>query len=128
VVSNYDRWAADYDFWAREMTEDVAWYEARRRAGEAGVELDLRLADIRDLELEEPADRIYCPFRSLTHLPTWHDKRRLFERVAASLRPGGREGLIDVAGLEVEALYGGFRHEPFTDESRELAWVARKPA
>jgi hypothetical protein len=23
---------------------------------------------------------------------------------------------------------GGFRHEPFTDESREFAWLARKPA
>ena len=36
-------------------------------------------------------------------------------------------GLIDVAGLEVEALYGGFEREPFTDESREYVFVARKP-
>ena len=234
-MSDYDRWAADYDYWAREMTEDVPWYvelaqeatgpvvelavgtgrvaipvaqaigrrvigidrspamlaEARRRADEAGVDLDLRLGDMRDLSLEEPADLIYCPFRSLTHLPTWHDKRRVFERVAASLQPGGRfawnafafspfvavrihdqrttlhdelwqviryapadnrvdltrgrgdeelgtvkiwwatksewEGLIDVAGLEIEALYGGFRREPFGDESMEFVWVTRKP-
>ena len=33
---------------------------------------------------------IYCPFRALLHLPTWADRRRTFERVAASLRPGGR--------------------------------------
>src|SRR5260370_16568366 len=32
----------------------------------------------------------YCPFRALLHLPTWADRRRTFERVAASLRPGGR--------------------------------------
>jgi SAM-dependent methyltransferase len=166
--------------------------EAEKRAAEAGVELDLRLGDMRDLELDEPAELVYCPFRSLLHLPTWHDKRRVFERVAASLRPGGRfawnafafspfvaarlhdhretheggpweeihyapadnrvdltrgrgdeelgkvqlwwatksewEGLIDVAGLEVEALYGGFRREPFTDESTEFVWVTRKPA
>jgi hypothetical protein len=38
------------------------------------------------------------------------------------------EGLIDVAGLEVEALYGGFAREPFTDDSPEFAWVTRKPA
>jgi YD repeat-containing protein len=38
------------------------------------------------------------------------------------------EGLIDVAGLEVEALYGGFRGEPYTDESLETVWVTRKPA
>ena len=64
--------------------------QARARAAEAGVELDLRQADMRDLALEEPAALIYCPFRALLHLPTWADRRRTFERVAASLRPGGR--------------------------------------
>ena len=33
---------------------------------------------------------VYCPFRALLHLRTWADRRRTFERVAASLRPGGR--------------------------------------
>ena len=36
-------------------------------------------------------------------------------------------GLIDVAGLELEALYGGFAREPLTDESREYVFVTRKP-
>ena len=64
--------------------------QARLRAAEAGVELDLREGDMRDLEIEEPAALIYCPARSLLHLPTWADRRRCFERVAASLRPNGR--------------------------------------
>src|SRR6478752_8316024 len=64
--------------------------QARERAVEAGVELDLREGDIRELEIEEPAALIYCPGRSLLHLPTWTDRRRCFERVAASLRPDGR--------------------------------------
>lgn len=167
--------------------------QARKRATAAGVKLELREGDMRDLELDEPAGLVYCPFRSLLHLPTWRDRRRVFERVAASLRPGGRfawnafvfspfvaaehhgrrsrhgeteiwelvhhvpadnridigawkgddeirslslwwvtrsewEGLIDVAGLEVEALYGWFDRRPFDDESREFVWVARKPA
>jgi SAM-dependent methyltransferase len=160
--------------------------QARERAAAAGVPLELREADIRDLELEEPAGLVYCPFRALLHLPTWADRRRTFERVAAALRPGGRFawnafafdhaiaarldgnhqaepvphearyavgdnriditlddggtsslwwatknewlGLIDVAGLEVEALYGGFGREPFHDESREYVWVTRRPA
>ena len=138
--------------------------------------LDLREGDMRDFELDEPAALIYCPFRALLHLPTWADRRRTFERVAASLRPGGRFawnafafdhqiaarldgvhqtepvphtdryavgdnridikldgggtsslwwatknewlGLIDVAGLEVENLYGGFDGEPFSVEAR----------
>ncbi len=140
--------------------------QARRHADEAGVDLDLREGDMRDLALDEPAALVYCPFRALLHLPTWADRRRTFDRVAAALRPGGRFawnafafdhryaagidgehkdeptphtvryavgdnrlditlddggtsslwwatknewlGLIDVAGLELEALYGGF--------------------
>jgi SAM-dependent methyltransferase len=158
---------------------------ARERAAAEGVELELREANMRDLELGESAGLVYCPYRALLHLPTWADRRRTFERVAAALRPGGRFawnafafdhavaarldgnhqdepvphelryavgenriditldgggtsslwwatknewlGLIDIAGLEVEALYGGFGREPFDDESREYVWVTRRP-
>ena len=34
-------------------------------------------------------------------------------------------GLLDVAELEVEALYGGFAREPFADDSPEYVFVAR---
>lgn len=161
--------------------------QARDNAEAAGVELQLREGDMRDLELDEPAALVYCPFRGLMHLPTWADRRRTFERVAAALRPGGRfawnafvfnphiaasldgkwdadapvphrvdqvpadaridltlsggeqislwwstraewEGLLDVAGLEVEALYGWFDRRPFDESSEEMVWVARKPA
>jgi SAM-dependent methyltransferase len=157
---------------------------ARERS--TGLPLELRLGDMLDVELEEPAALIYVPGRSLLHLQGWHDKRRVFERVAASLRPGGRfafnafafshtiaaqldgttqdqngvvhtlryvpadnrieiarngaatlclwwatkeewDGLIEVAGLEVEALYGWFDRRPFDDESLEFVYVARKP-
>lgn len=158
--------------------------QARDRSAEAGVDLDLRLGDMRDLVLEEPAGLIYCPFRALLHLHTWADRRRTFERVAESLQPGGRFawnafafdhqiaarldgrhqdeplphtnryavgddriditlddgaisslwwatknewlGLIDVAGLEVEALYGDFDRTPLSDESREYVFVATR--
>jgi ubiquinone/menaquinone biosynthesis C-methylase UbiE len=149
---------------------------ARERIDDLPVEL--RQGDMLDLELEEPVGLIICPARSLMHLRTWADKRLLFERVAAALRPGGRfawnvfamspafsaenerkgeirnvpsdnridilwengavplwwltraeqEGLVDVAGLEVEALYGGFFREPYDETSLEMVWVARKPA
>jgi ubiquinone/menaquinone biosynthesis C-methylase UbiE len=160
--------------------------QARERAAAAGVELQLHEGDMRDLELDEPAGLVYCPFRGLLHVPTWADRRRVFERVAASLRPGGRFawnafafdhaiaarldgehqdepvphslrydvgdnriditldgsgtsslwwatknewlGLIDVAGLEIEALYGDFERRPFDNESREYVWVTRRPA
>ena len=168
--------------------------KAHSAAQKAGADLELREGDMRELALGEPAALIYCPYRSLLHLPTWADRRTVFERVAASLKPGGRfawnafvfdphiavrmdgvarphpdserlweyaahhpednriditayvgepglgrrdlqlwwvtrsewEGLIDVAGLEVEALYGWFDKRPFDDESREFVWVTRK--
>jgi ubiquinone/menaquinone biosynthesis C-methylase UbiE len=37
-------------------------------------------------------------------------------------------GLIDVANLEVEAIYGGFAGEPLADDSHEYVFVTRKPA
>src|SRR6476469_402547 len=52
--------------------------QARVRAVEAGVDLDVREGDIRELEIEEPAALIYCPGRSLMHLRTWADRRRCF--------------------------------------------------
>jgi ubiquinone/menaquinone biosynthesis C-methylase UbiE len=188
---------------ARETGERVLGFDlspamlaiARDRAAEADVDLELREQDMRDFALDEPAALVYCPFRGLLHMPTWADRRRVFERVAAALQPGGRfawnafvfdmdiatsldgrvrphgptsqiweyvqydqtenridirawvgqpgadertlklwwvsrsewEGLIDVAGLEVEALYGWFDRRPFDEDSREFVWVARKP-
>jgi SAM-dependent methyltransferase len=64
--------------------------KARLNAARAGVDIELREGDMRDLVLAEPAALIYCPFRALLHLPTWAGRRRTFERVAAALRPGGR--------------------------------------
>jgi ubiquinone/menaquinone biosynthesis C-methylase UbiE len=160
--------------------------QARERADAAGVDVELRLGDMRELELDEPAGLVYCPARSLLHLPTWADRRLVFERVRDALRPGGRfawnafvfdpriavrgdgewqeqngirhrvdqfkhdnrleitlendatiplwwltrsewEGLIDVAGFEVEALYGGFDERPFDETADEFVWVVRKP-
>ena len=231
-MAEYDHFAPDYDLWAAEMTEDVAWYVSlaqaaaepivelgvgtgrvaipiaretgkrvvgwdrspamlatgRERAG--GLPIEFREGDMRELELAEPVELVICPFRALLHLPTWGDRRRTFEHVAAALRPGGRfafnvfafsgevaarldgarrelggswevpryswadsriditrgrgdeeagtlrlwwigrsefEGLIDVAGLEVEALYGWFDERPYDDSSLEMVWVTRKP-
>jgi hypothetical protein len=36
------------------------------------------------------------------------------------------DGLFDVAGLEVEALYGWFDRRPFDDASQEFVYVTRK--
>ena len=229
-MSVYEAFAAIYDDWSADMTNDVPFYvelaresegplvelavgngrvaipvaretgrrvvgidkspamlaQARERVAQAGVDVELREADMREFELDEPAGLVYCPFRSLGHLPTWADRRRVFERVHALLQPGGRfawnffvfdptiaaridgewqeqngirhrvdqfkhdnrldvtlesgeaislwwlsrsewEGLIEVAGFEVEALYGGFERQPFDENATEFVWVVRKP-
>jgi hypothetical protein len=36
-------------------------------------------------------------------------------------------GLLDIAGLELEYLYGGFSRETFEDHSSECVFVARRP-
>jgi ubiquinone/menaquinone biosynthesis C-methylase UbiE len=158
---------------------------ARENAAAAGVELELHEGDMRELQYEAATDLVICPYRALLHLPTWADRRRVFERVARALRSGGRfawnafvfdhryaleydgkwqdepkrhlteyalgdnrvditledgptlslwwvarsewEGLLDVAGLETEVLYGWFDRRPFDDTSREFVWIARKP-
>jgi hypothetical protein len=35
-------------------------------------------------------------------------------------------GLLDVAGLTLEALFGGFDGKPFGDDSREYVFIARR--
>jgi hypothetical protein len=40
--------------------------------------------------VEEPVDLVICPARALLHAQGWADKRRVFESVAAALKPGGR--------------------------------------
>jgi hypothetical protein len=35
---------------------------------------------------------------------------------------------VDVVDLELEALYGGFAREPFTGDSQEYVFAARRPA
>jgi hypothetical protein len=64
--------------------------QARVRAVEEGVELDLREGDIRELEIEEPAALITALGGFCCICPRGADRRRCFERVAASLRSNGR--------------------------------------
>jgi SAM-dependent methyltransferase len=162
-----------------------AMLELARERSE-GLPLELRLGDMREWDVDEPVDLVICPFRALLHMPRWRDKRRVFERAAAALRPGGRfafnafafhhriaaqldgttqnqhgtvhsfryvpsdnriditrddgakivlwwatrsewDGLVEVSGLETEAVYGWFDRRPLDDESMEFVWIARKP-
>jgi SAM-dependent methyltransferase len=63
---------------------------ARRAAARAGVEIDLRHGDMRDLCLDEPTDLVICPFRAMLHLRDHRERATVMRRVRESLVPGGR--------------------------------------
>ena len=64
--------------------------DAAERAAKAGVRIDLRHGDMRELALDEPTDLVICPFRSLLHLPSRAERLEVFRRVTAVLSAGGR--------------------------------------
>ena len=61
-----------------------------RRAALAGVELDLRVGDLRRPPVHERVPLVLCPFRSLLHLQEDRDRREALAAVAALLAPKGR--------------------------------------
>ena len=63
---------------------------ARRHATEAGVELDLRLGDMRGFALEEQTDLVICPFRAMLHLRGHDERVGVMRHVRSALVPGGR--------------------------------------
>jgi len=63
---------------------------ARERARLAGVDLDLRVGDMREPPVDERVPLVICPFRSFLHLHTDRDRRRALRAVRGLLVPGGR--------------------------------------
>ncbi|MBA2294431.1 MAG: class I SAM-dependent methyltransferase, partial [Actinobacteria bacterium] len=63
---------------------------ARSKAAAAGVELELRVGDMRELQLDEATDLVICPGRSMLHLESHEERVLVMRRVARVLVPGGR--------------------------------------
>jgi SAM-dependent methyltransferase len=61
-----------------------------RRAALAGVEVDLRVGDLRDPPVRERVPLVICPFRSLLHMHTDEDRRAVLGAVQNLLLSGGR--------------------------------------
>jgi len=61
-----------------------------RRAALAGVDVDLRLGDLREPPVRQRFPLVICPFRSLLHMHTHEDRRRVLAAVRKLLRPAGR--------------------------------------
>jgi SAM-dependent methyltransferase len=86
-----------------------------RRAALAGVEVDLRVGDIREPPVEEVVPLVICPFRSLLHMQTHEDRRRALRAVHSLLEPEGRF-IFDV-----------FAPAPEDIEQTQSRWLEREP-
>jgi SAM-dependent methyltransferase len=61
-----------------------------RRAALAGVDLDLRVGDLREPPVTERVPLVICPFRSLLHMQTDEDRLGALGAAHDLLVPGGR--------------------------------------
>jgi SAM-dependent methyltransferase len=89
---------------------------AREQAELAGVALDLRQGDLRDPPVDGAFPLVTCPFRSLLHMETDHDRRLALRAVSARLAKG----------------HGRFVFDVFTPDADDIAdthgrWLEREP-
>ena len=86
-----------------------------RRAALAGVQVDLRVGDLRTPPVTERVPLVICPFRSLLHMHTDEDRLAVLGAAHDLLVPGGR-----------------FVFDVFTPDAADIAethdrWLEREP-
>ena len=108
-----------------------------RRAALAGVDVDLRVGDLREPPVHERAPLVICPFRSLLHMHTDEDRRKVFAAVHRLLQPRGRfvfdvftPAADDIAQTHdrwLEREPGIFEHAVWDETARTLTLTVRGP-
>jgi SAM-dependent methyltransferase len=109
-----------------------------RRAALAGVQLDLRVGDLRVPPVTERVPLVICPFRSLLHMHTDEERRRVLAAVHRLLVPGGRfafdvftPAADDIAETQrrwLEREPGIFEHAVWDEQARTLTLTVRGPS
>jgi SAM-dependent methyltransferase len=106
-----------------------------RRAALAGVEVDLRVGDLREPPVTERVPLVICPFRSLLHMHTEEDRLRTLGAVHELLLPRGRfvfdvftpdaEDIAKTHGRWLEREPGIFEHAVWDEAARTLVLTVR---
>jgi SAM-dependent methyltransferase len=106
-----------------------------RRAALAGVELDLRVGDLRDPPVSERVPLVICPFRSLLHMHTDEDRLGVLDAAHDLLEPGGRfvfdvftpdaDDIAQTQGTWLEREPGIFEHAVWDESARTLTLTVR---
>jgi len=101
-VSSYDTIAGLYDAWSTGVVEDISFYVDEALASGGPV-----------VELGVGTGRIAIPTAGAgVHV----------------IGVDSSAGMLEVAGLELEAEYGSFDRRPLEDDSSEFVVLARKPS
>jgi SAM-dependent methyltransferase len=108
-----------------------------RRGALAGVDVDLRVGDLREPPVSERVPLVICPFRSLLHMHSDDDRRKVLRAVTELLLPGGRfvfdvftPGAEDIAQTHerwLEREPGIFELALWDDVARTLTLTVRGP-
>ena len=108
-----------------------------RRAALAGVDVDLRVGDLRAPPVTEQVPLVICPFRSLLHMHTDDDRREVLAAVRELLRPEGRfvfdvftpgaEDIVQTHDRWLEREPGIFEHALWDQMERTLTLTVRGP-
>ena len=106
-----------------------------RRAALAGVQLDLRVGDLRDPPVAERVPLVICPFRSLLHMHSDEDRLRVLGAAHKLLGPAGRfvfdvftPGADDIAETHdrwLEREPGIWEHAVWDEQERTLTLTVR---
>jgi SAM-dependent methyltransferase len=108
---------------------------AREAAAAAGVELDLRLGDMREPPVEGTHPLVIIAFRSLLHMETDADRRTVLRAVHRLLAPGGRlvfdvfapaaDDISETHGRWLEREPGIFERADWDEDERRLTLSVR---
>jgi SAM-dependent methyltransferase len=109
-----------------------------RRAALAGVELDLRVGDLREPPVTGRVPLVICPFRSLLHMHTDEDRRRVLASARRLLLPGGRfafdvftpgrDDIEQTHGRWLEREPGIFERAVWDEQERTLTLTVSGPS
>ena len=109
---------------------------AREYAAAEGVELDLRLGDLREPPVDERVPLVLIPFRSLLHMTTEAERLRALRAARELLLPGGRlvfdvfapsaEDVEDTNGRWLEREPGIFERADWDEGERTLTLSVRR--
>ena len=107
-----------------------------RRAALAGVELDLRLGDLRSPPVKERVPLVICPFRAYLHMRTHPQRRQALTAARGLLEDGGRlvfdvfrprpDDIAATHGRWIEYEPGIFEHADWDTARRLLTLSVRR--